>query len=92
MFKFENTAKIEDVIKAYDFDPKMTRSIGEQDRYIQGSVIAKGTTPGGYEGYTILITEDSGKTEGGRVGDTGYVPFEVSFMEYDERIEVMEAA
>ena len=42
-----------------------------------------------YAGYTIEITEDSGKTTGGRVGDVGYVPFETDFMEYDERVEVV---
>ena len=45
-----------------------------------------------YAGYTIEITEDSGEFEGGRVGDVGYVPLETDFMEYDERVQVIESA
>ena len=88
MFKFENLATVGQTIKSYDF-------IGMEDRYIVGKVVAKGDikhpTYGMvmYAGYTIEITEDSGKTEGGRVGDIGYVPFEVDMMEYDNRVEVV---
>lgn len=89
MLKFENTAQIGDVIKAYDFNPEM---FGEEPApYILGKVIEKGMTPAGYYAYSIEITEDSGKLSGGRVGDTGYVPFETSFMEYDNRVTVVEA-
>lgn len=82
MLKFESLAKVGDTIGAYDF-------MSNTDRFIVGDVIAKGTTPGGFEGYTIKIFADSGKTTGGRCGDIGYVPFEVSFMEYDTRVNLL---
>ena len=34
--------------------------------------------------YSIDIVEDT--IDGSRVGDVGYVPMEVSFMEFDNRI------
>lgn len=88
MLKFENLATVGQTIKSYDF-------MGMTDRYIVGKIIAKGDIKHPeygmvmYAGYTIEITEDSGEFEGGRVGDVGYVPFETSMMEYDERIEVV---
>ena len=87
MLKFESLASVGQSIKSYDFR-------GMTDMYIVGKVIDKGMiqhpTLGVdmYEGYTIEITEDSGKTEGGRVGDIGYVPFETDFMEYDDRVQI----
>lgn len=92
MFKFENLANIGDTIRSYDFDPKMMQAMGETPKYIQGKIIAKGWIKHpvhGYEmykGYTIQIEED---TEGHRIGDEGYVPFETSFMEYDNRVELV---
>jgi len=44
-------------------------------------------TPGGYYGYTINIEKDG--ADFGRTGDTGYVPFETAFMEYDTRVELV---
>ena len=88
MLKFESLATVGQTIKSYDF-------IGMTDRYIVGKVIDKGMIKHPvhgfemYAGYTIEITEDSGKTDGGRVGDIGYVPFETSMMEYDERVELV---
>ena len=80
MFKHENTAQVGDTIRAYDF-----RGMPE---HIEGVVVDKGMCPAGYYAYTIAITKDTlGK--GSRVGDTGYVPFETSFMEYDERVELV---
>lgn len=88
MLKFESLANIGDTIRSYDFR-------GIEDRYIVGKVIDKGMIKHPvhgfemYAGYTIEITEDSGKFKGGRVGDTGFVPFETDFMEYDNRVEVV---
>ena len=86
MFKHEATAQVGDVIRAYDFKG--------QPQYIQGTVVDKGMIchpVHGFEmyaGYTIQITKDTLGT-GSRVGDTGYVPFETSFMEYDSRVELV---
>ena len=86
MFKHEATAQVGDVIRAYDFQG--------MPEHIEGVVVDKGMIrhpQHGYEmyaGYTIAITKDTlGK--GSRVGDTGYVPFETSFMEYDSRVELV---
>lgn len=90
MMKFENTAQIGDTIKAFDFQPMEGRS----DRFIIGRVVEKGTiyhpqfgVPM-YKGYTIEIT-DAAREDDPRIGDVGYVPFEVAFMEYDNRVEVI---
>ena len=88
MFKHEATAQVGDVIRAYDFKG--------QPHYIQGTVLDKGMIRHPvhgfemYAGYTIQITEDT--ASGSRVGDTGYVPFETDFMEYDERVELVKEA
>ena len=78
--KFEDLANRGDRIRSYDF-------MGNTEAYIEGTVIDKGMTPGGYYGYTINIEKDG--ADFGRVGDTGYVPFETAFMEYDTRVELV---
>jgi len=78
--KFEDLANRGDRIRAYDF-------MGNTEAYIEGVVKDKGMTPGGYYGYTIDIEVDG--MDAGREGDTGYVPFETSFMEYDTRVELV---
>lgn len=89
MLKFEALAEVGDTIRSYDFRG--------MDEHIQGTVIAKGwikhPTYGTdmYKGYTIRIEKDT-LGSGKRVGDEGYVPFETGFMEYDTRIELVEAA
>lgn len=86
MFKHEATAQVGDVIRSYDF-----RGMPE---HIEGTVIAKGMIRHPvhgfemYAGYTIEITKDT-MGSGSRVGDTGYVPFETDFMEYDSRVELV---
>jgi len=78
--RFEDLANRGDRIRAYDF-------MGNTEAYIEGTVIDKGMTPGGYYGYTINIEKDG--ADFGRTGDTGYVPFETAFMEYDTRVELV---
>ena len=87
MLKYQNLANIGDRIRAYDF-------MGRKDAFIEGVVTAKGEvkSPEGYmlfAGYTIQIDVDGAGF--GREGDEGYVPFESSF-DYDDRIEIVEAA
>ena len=83
MLKFEALANIGDTIRSYDFRG--------DDAHIEGTVVAKGwikhPTYGTdmYKGYTIRIEKDT-LGNGSRVGDEGYVPFETDFMEYDDRI------
>jgi Mg2+/Co2+ transporter CorB len=90
MMKFENTANINDTIKAFDFKPMPDRP----DSFIVGKVIEKGDVIHPefnvvmFKGYTIEITESSNKNDS-RIGDIGYVPFEVDFLEYDERVQLV---
>ena len=87
MLKFEALANIGDTIRSYDFRG--------DDAHIEGTVVAKGwikhPTYGTdmYKGYTIRIEKDT-LGNGSRVGDEGYVPFETDFMEYDDRIVLVD--
>lgn len=91
MLKFQNTAKVGDIIKSYDFQPME----GREDMFMTGRVIAKGPVKHPvhgftlFEGYTIEILGGDQRTSKTRKGDTGYVPFEVDIMEYDERVTVV---
>ena len=82
MLKFANIAKLGDTIRAYDFKPML----GREDCFVEG-VITKIDNKG-YDCYVIVVSKDSwSDTEDqGRVGKEVFVPFEVSFMEYDARI------
>ena len=80
--KFEDLANRGDRIRSYDF-------MGNTEAYIEGTVIDKGEMPNGAYGYTIKIEKDGIQREFGREGDIGYVPFEVAFMEYDTRVELV---
>lgn len=91
MFKFENTANIGDVIKAYDFEPR-----DDFELFLVGRVIDKGMIKHPvhgfdmYMGYTVEVVDQS-KKNGYTMGETAYIPFEVDFGEYDNRITLMEA-
>lgn len=88
MFKYENLAKVGDVIRAYDFQ-------GSKGAYLQGVVTAKGDVmhpKDGYLlfcGYTIDVTVDGAGF--GRENDVAYVPFETT-LDYDGRVEIVEEA
>jgi|TARA_R110000765_G_C18889584_1_gene602926 hypothetical protein len=83
MMKFEKTAEIGDLIKAFDFQPNPNHA----DSYIVGKVTDKGMSASGYLAYTIDVIHRvmSGKVIA-QVNNTSYVPFECGFMEYDERV------
>jgi len=85
MLKFEKIAKVGDYIRAYDFKPMR----GRLDCYVEGEVIDINDTMG-YKAYKIKVRNDvfDGKMNesDGRVGLDVFVPFQVSFMEYDSRI------
>jgi hypothetical protein len=89
MLKFAKIAVEGDIIRAYDFKP-MT---GREDCFVEGKVITRGNNGQGFDNYCIKVTKDvfggevsTTEEEGSRVGKLVYVPFEVSFMEYDARI------
>lgn len=93
MLKFENAANVGDVIKAFDFKPMSDRP----DMFMVGRVIDKGMIKHPvhgfdmYMGFTVEIT-DQGEKNRYTIGETAYVPFETDFMEYDERVQLLEAA
>lgn len=93
MLKFETTANIGDVIKAFDFQPME----GRDDSYLTGQVIAKGPVfadNGTYmcDGYTVnVLFSNSGseKFDAQRKGIEMVVPFEMDMLEYDERVSLV---
>jgi hypothetical protein len=89
MLKHENKAVNGDIIRSYDFAPMA----GRGDCYVEGKVIDAVCNEPGYKCYKIEITADKfdGDVEtemirGNRIGAQMYVPYEVSFMEYDFRV------
>ena len=95
MLKYENTAEIGDLIKAYDFEPVE----GRPDAYLVGRVLRKGPVyveiePGrkAYvcDGYTVYVTDSvsgSDKLDMDRIGREMYVPYETAIWDYDGRVE-----
>jgi hypothetical protein len=80
----------DDVIRAYDFKP-MT---GRDDCFIEGRVIDAHSTEQGYQAYKVVVVKDhfgndNISTEAGpdsRVGHEMFVPWRVSFMEFQGRV------
>ena len=76
-----------DVIRGYDFKPMA----GREDSYVEGEVVDAHDCSQGYQAYKIRVTRDvfGGEVLSGqhsRVGRTVYVPWRVSFMEYQGRV------
>ena len=85
MLKFEGKFQFGDQIKAFDFMPMPDRP----DSYIIGTVIDTKCMENGFQSYKIVITKKVwGLHEyNDEVGDFAWIPHEVSFMEYDNRIQ-----
>ena len=87
MLKNMKLASVGDVIRGYDFKPM----VGRNDCYAEGRVV-RTTNEMGYMAYKIECSKDvfdgesQPKGKNSRVGKIVYIPFEVSFMEYDGRI------
>ena len=78
-----------DTIRAYDFKPMK----GRKDCFIEGTVLAVDEAGVGFKSYKIEVEVDAfegnpvkTKKKTNRVGQVAYVPYEVSFMEYNSRI------
>jgi hypothetical protein len=73
-----------DTIRAYDFKP-MT---GREDCFIEGEVLDCLDTTQGYQAYKIRVTRDSWSDaeDKGRVGIEMFVPWRVSFSEFQGRV------
>ena len=83
MLKFETTANVGDIIKAFDFEPMADRP----DSFVVGTVVSKnGIADVGYHAYKIEVLKHSREYED-MVGETVYVPFEVfGGSEHDNRV------
>ena len=88
MMKFENTAQVGDRIKSFDFEPME----GREDRFVVGEVVKKhefGTvhkeTLIPYSCYIVKCEESSHDQY--ELGQEVFVPYEVDFMEYEERVK-----
>ena len=88
MLKFEKIAKVNQTIRAYDFKPM----VGRSDCFVEGTVLAIDDSQG-YKAFKIRVSKDVFDNKeytafgyGGRVTKEVFVPFQVSFMEYDGRI------
>jgi len=73
-----------DVIRAYDFKPM----VGREDCFIEGKVIDAHSNEQGYQAYKIRVTRDSWSDaeDKGRVGIEMFVPWRVSFSEFQGRV------
>lgn len=72
------------IIRAYDFKPM----VGREDCFIEGEVVDAHSTENGYQAYKIRVVRDSwsDSEDAGRVGIEMFVPWRVSFSEFQGRI------
>lgn len=82
--KYANAAKSGDYIRAYDFRPMADRP----DRYVDGVVIDAADKTRGFDAFKIEVMHDEAFPD--RPREIVYVPHEVSFLEYDGRVVVLE--
>lgn len=85
--------QVKDIIRAYDFKPM----VGRSDCFVEGEVLERDNTERGFQAYKILVTKDSWVAEldendptvthaPSRVGEIAWVPWRVSFNEYQGRV------
>jgi hypothetical protein len=81
--------QVKDIIRSYDFKPM----VGREDCFVEGEVLERNAVAEcGYNAYKIRVTKDvfDGVNlkgdHGVRVGQTVYVPWRVSFMEFQGRV------
>jgi hypothetical protein len=81
--------QIKDIIRAYDFKPM----VGREDCYLEGEVLDRNAVAEcGYNAYKVRVVRDVwdgvklAGDQGVRVGSTMFVPWRVSFNEFQGRI------
>ena len=81
--------QVKDIIRAYDFKPM----VGRNDCYVEGKVLDRNDNTMGFQAYKIRVTKDAfdGKESierrnGCRVGEIVFVPWKVSFSEFQGRV------
>ncbi len=72
--------KVGDTIRSFDFQPR--EEIG--DRYVEGVIEEADVWQQGAVCYRIRVSKDTAAPAGARV--IVYVPYEVSFLEWDGRV------
>lgn len=84
MLKFEGKFQVGDIIRAYDFPPVFDR----EDCYIIVRIdrIADDFSEVPFKAYVGEVLRDTCHERG---GETAYVPMEVGFIEFDERISLV---
>jgi len=84
--KFEATAEVGDLIKCYDFEPFP----GREERYVVGRVTEKGwIADHSVQGYRVEVLKDTVWPDDERTEIVA--PFQVMFLEFDQRITKVEA-
>ena len=83
--KFANIAKAGDRIRAYDFRPMSDRV----DRYVEGVVLDPCDKSQHFNAYKIEVDTDTVFTTVPR--DIVFVPHEVGFTEFDNRVMFLES-
>jgi hypothetical protein len=90
--KFSNIASEGQTIRAYDFKPSSDRP----DQFVEGVVLNANNDSQGFAAIKIKVTRDHSDGDDlsefglGRVGSVVYVPQEVSTLEWDGRVSVVE--
>jgi hypothetical protein len=88
MLKFQNVAKVGDIIRAYDFKP----CAGRDDAFIEGVVENANCNEPGFNSFKVTVTADKFQkyetkaNKKNRVGQIMFVPHQTSFMEFDFRV------
>ena len=83
VLKYENVAKVGERIRSYDFRSRQG--------YIEG-VIQRISDENGYRAFVVLVDHDVFRDKSitnhcSRIGHTVYVPMEVAFDDWSDRIE-----
>lgn len=81
--------QVKDIIRAYDFKPMA----GREDCFVEGEVLDRNDNTNGYQAYKIRVTKDvfdgkefAERRNGCRVGEIVFVPWRVSFNEFQGRV------
>lgn len=82
--KYENKFKVGERIRSYDWET----APGRKPCFIEGEILSINPPHLHHKAYEILVDRDvfNGREQTRRVGIKFYVPMEVAFGEFDERI------
>ena len=81
--KFEGIFQIGDKIRAYDFKP----CVGRPESFVEGTIINIQSDRGRLEYIIDCAVDSTSEGKWSRVGYRVYIPMEISFSEWDNRIQ-----